>query len=77
MLLVDSSRRKAYNVDNFSCIYYVKNRLYIGTEHNEATVAEYDSERDCAKAFYKIVTQMSTKGVRLVFAPTQIEVEQW
>ena len=52
MFLVDLSRRKAYNVDNFSCIYYVKNRLYIGTEHNEATVAEYDSENDCAKACY-------------------------
>lgn len=50
MLLVDLSRHKAYNVDDFSCIYYVKNRLYIGTEHNEATVAEYDSENDFAKA---------------------------
>lgn len=77
MLLVDLSRHKAYNVDNFPCIYYVKNRLYIGTEHNEVTVAEYDSERDCAKAFCKIVTQMSTKGVRLVFVPTQIEVDKW
>lgn len=77
MFLVDLSRHKAYNVDDFSCIYYVKNRLYIGTEHNEATVAEYDDEKTCAKAFYKIVTQMSMKGVRLVFAPTQIEVEQW
>ena len=53
MFLVDLSRRKAYNVDNFSCIYYVKNRLYIGTEHNEATVAEYDSENDCAKALHR------------------------
>lgn len=77
MLLVDSSRHKAYNVDNFSCIYYVKNRLYIGTEHNEATVAEYDDEKDCGKAFYHIVMQMSKKGAKLVFAPTQIEVEQW
>jgi hypothetical protein len=77
MFLVDLSRHKAYNVENFSCFYYVKNRIYIGTEYNEATVAEYDSENDCAKAFYKIVTQMSKKGTKLVFAPTQIEVDQW
>lgn len=77
MLLVDLSRHKAYNVDNFACIYYVKNRLYIGTEHNEVILAEYDDEKDCGKAFYKIVTQMSNKGTKLVFVPTQIEVEQW
>lgn len=45
--------------------------------YGKRIVAEYDDEKTCAKAFYKIVTQMSTKGVRLVFAPTQIEVEQW
>lgn len=77
MFLVDLSRCKAYNVENFSCFYYVKNCIYIGTEYNEVIVAEYDSEKDCSKAFYKIIMQMSKKGTKLVFAPTQIEVEQW
>lgn len=77
MLLMDLKRSTAYNVDSFAAIYYREKCIYIGNNYGKQIVAEYDDEKTCVKAFYKIVTQMSTKGVRLVFAPTQIEVEQW
>lgn len=77
MLLMDLKRSTAYNVDSFAAIYYREKCIYIGNNYGKRIVAEYDDEKTCAKAFYKIVTQMSTKGVMLVFAPMQIEVEQW